>query len=145
MEYLAGNPSFKIMYGWGMRLADLLSGYADADWGNTGCFFSRSTSGMAMLCNTDHIEVKNTSDYGALHVGGNSASVAGCLGEVLYLWELQMKPAPVYKDNSHNTQCIVWGHTVIWKSGQAEHIDIRKYFVHKVTQKGQMHLVKVSA
>ena len=31
MEYLAAHPSFKIKYRSGMKLVDLLSGYADAD------------------------------------------------------------------------------------------------------------------
>ena len=49
MEYLAGNPSFKIRIRRGMRFAVLLSGYADADWGNSSS--SRSTTGMVMLYN----------------------------------------------------------------------------------------------
>ncbi len=35
MEYLAVHPSFKIKYSRGTKLIDLLSGYADADWGNS--------------------------------------------------------------------------------------------------------------
>jgi hypothetical protein len=33
MEYVVGHPSFKIKYYRGMKVADLLSWYADADWG----------------------------------------------------------------------------------------------------------------
>ena len=43
MEYLAGRPSFKIKYRRGMKLGDMLSGYADAYWGNSSS--RRSTSG----------------------------------------------------------------------------------------------------
>jgi hypothetical protein len=49
MEYLTAHPSSKINYRRGTILIDLLSGYADADWGNTSS--SRSTSGMVMLYN----------------------------------------------------------------------------------------------
>jgi hypothetical protein len=49
MEYLAGIPSFKIQYCRGMKLADLLSWYADANWGNS---YSRSsTFGKVMMYN----------------------------------------------------------------------------------------------
>ena len=49
MEYLAAHPSFKIKCRIGMKLVDLLSGYADADWGNSSS--RRSTSGIIMLYN----------------------------------------------------------------------------------------------
>jgi hypothetical protein len=35
MEYLSYHSSFKVIYSRGMKLVDLLSGYADADWGNS--------------------------------------------------------------------------------------------------------------
>ena len=47
MEYLPAHPSFKIEYRSGMKLVDLLSGYADADWGNSSS--GRPTSSMVML------------------------------------------------------------------------------------------------
>ena len=49
MKYLAGNPSFKIIYRGGMGLADLLSAYADAYRGSSSS--RRSTSSMVMLYN----------------------------------------------------------------------------------------------
>jgi hypothetical protein len=49
MEYLAGTPSCKITYRRSKGRSNLLSGYADADWGNS-CS-RRSTSGTLMLYN----------------------------------------------------------------------------------------------
>jgi hypothetical protein len=47
MEYLSNHSSFKITYHRGIKLVVLLSGYADADWGNSSS--RRSASGMVML------------------------------------------------------------------------------------------------
>ncbi len=49
MEYLSNHSSFKIIYRRGMKLVDLLSGYADADWGSSSS--RRSMSGVVMLYN----------------------------------------------------------------------------------------------
>ena len=57
MEYLAAHPSFKIRYSRGMKLVDLLSGYADAGWDNSSS--RRSTSGMVMLYNKSPIMWKS--------------------------------------------------------------------------------------
>ena len=67
MEYLAAHPNFKIKYRSGMKLVDLLSGYADADWGNSSS--RRSTSGIIMLYTeqvADYVEVEDAEDDGAL-------------------------------------------------------------------------------
>ena len=53
MEYLTAHPSFKINSRIGMKQVDLLSRYADADWGNSSS--RRSTSGMIMLYNRSQI------------------------------------------------------------------------------------------
>ncbi len=57
MEYLAAHPSFKIKYRRGTKLIDLLSGYADADWGNSPS--RRLTSGIVMLYNKSPIMWKS--------------------------------------------------------------------------------------
>ncbi len=49
MEYLAGTPSFKITYRRSKDRSNLLSGHANADWGNS-CSL-QSTSGTLMLYN----------------------------------------------------------------------------------------------
>ncbi len=50
MEYIEGLPSFKITYRRRIKHnQDLLSGYADSDWGNSSS--RRSTSGNLMLYN----------------------------------------------------------------------------------------------
>jgi hypothetical protein len=49
MECLAGTLSFKITYRLSKGRSNLLSGYADADWGNS-CS-RRSTSGTLLLYN----------------------------------------------------------------------------------------------
>ncbi len=50
MEYIEGLPSFKITYCQRIKHnQDLLSGYADSDWGNS--LSRRSTSGNLMLYN----------------------------------------------------------------------------------------------
>ncbi len=59
MEYLSNHSSFKIIYCRGMRLVDLLSGYADADWGNSSSRRSTSESGMVMLYNKSPIMWKS--------------------------------------------------------------------------------------
>jgi hypothetical protein len=48
--------------------SNLLSGYADADWGNS-CS-RRSTSGTLMLYNKDHVEVEDAENYGSLYGRG---------------------------------------------------------------------------
>jgi hypothetical protein len=50
MEYLAGAPSFKITNRRSKGTSNLLSGYADEDWGNS-CSLLESTSGTLMLYN----------------------------------------------------------------------------------------------
>ena len=50
MEYLEGFPSLKLTYRRRIGASrDLLSGFADSDWGNSSS--SRSTSGNLMLYN----------------------------------------------------------------------------------------------
>jgi hypothetical protein len=88
MEYLAAHPSFKIKYHRGTKLIDLLSGYANADWGNRSS--SRSTSGMVMLYNKSPImwksKMQKTTALLTAEAEYYSASAAGC--EVLYLLAL---------------------------------------------------------
>ncbi len=80
MEYLAGHPSFKIKYCRGTKLIDLLSGYADADWGNSSS--RRSTSGMVMLYNKSLImwksKMQKTMALSTAEAEYYSASAAGC-------------------------------------------------------------------
>ena len=84
MEYLAAHPSFKIKYRSGMKLVDLLSGYADADWGNSSS--RRSTSGIIMLYNKSPImwksKMQKTTALSTAEAEYYSASAAGC--EVLH-------------------------------------------------------------
>jgi hypothetical protein len=147
MEYLAAHPSFKIKYHRGVKLMDLLSGYADADWGNSSS--RRSTSGMVMLYNKSPImwksKMQKTTALSTAEAEYYSASAAGC--EVLYLRTLlerlgfkQKRPTPIYEDN---TACIEWGNNVIGGRERAKHIDIRKHFAHEVIQNGAMRLIKV--
>jgi hypothetical protein len=89
MEYLSNcQSSFKITYRRGMKLVDLLSGFADADWGNSSS--SRSTSGMVMLYNKTPImwksKMQKTTALSTAKAEYHSASLAGC--EVLYLRDL---------------------------------------------------------
>ena len=126
---------------------DLLSGYADADWGNSSS--RRSTSGMVMLYNKSPImwksKMQKTTALSTAEAEYYSASAAGC--EVLYLRTLlerlgfkQKRPTPIYEDN---TACIEWGNNVIGGRERAKHIDIRKHFAHEVIQNGAMRLIKV--
>jgi hypothetical protein len=122
MEYVSHQPSFKITYRRGIKLVDLLSGFADADWGNSSS--RRSTSGMVMLYTKSPMimmwkskKQKTTAPCRVSTAEANyySASMAGC--EVLYLLALlhhlgfeQKKPTQVYEDN---TACIEWGNNLI--------------------------------
>ena len=130
-----------------MKLVDLLSGFADADWGNSSS--RRSTSGMVMLYNKSPImwksKMQKTTALSTAEAEYYSASMAGC--EVLYLRDLlhrlgftQKRPTLIYEDN---TACIEWGHHVIGGRERAKHIDIRKHFAHETIQKRQMRFVKV--
>ena len=71
-----------------VKLVDLLSGYADADWGNSSA--RRSTSGMIMLYNKSPImwksKMEKTTALSTAEAEYYSASAAGC--EVLYLRDL---------------------------------------------------------
>jgi hypothetical protein len=140
MEYLAAHPSFKIKYCRGSKLVDLLSGYADPDWGNSSS--CRSTPGMVMLYNKSQImwksKMQKTTALFTAEVEYDSALVAGC--QVLYLRALldslefkQKKPTPIYEDN---TACIEWGYNVICGCERAKHIDIRKHFALDATGQG---------
>ncbi len=150
MEYLGAYPSFKIKYRRGTKLIDLLSGYADADWGNSSS--RRSTSGMpgmVMLYNKSPImwksKMQKMTALSTAEAEYYSALAAGC--EVLYLRALldrlgfkQKKPTPIYKDN---TACIERGNNVLGGRERTKHFDIRKHFAHEVIQNGAMQLIKV--
>ena len=78
MEYLSNQSSFKITYHRGMKLVDLLSGYADADWGNIPQV--DVWHGYAVQQVADHVEVEKTtvlSEYTAV-AEHYSALAAGC-------------------------------------------------------------------
>ena len=143
MEYLSNQSSFKITYCRGMKLVELLSGYADADWGNSSSRRSTSESGMVMLYNKSPIvwklKMQKTTALSTAEAKYYSASLAGC--EDLYLRDLlhslgftQKRPTPIYEDN---TACIEWGNNVIGERERAKHIDIRKHFAHEVIQNGR--------
>jgi hypothetical protein len=147
MEYLEGNPSFKITYQRSDGQLNLLSGCADSDWGNSSS--RRSTSGMLMLYNKSQISWKSkmqkTTALSTAEAEYYYASTAAM--EVLYLRYLlerldfaQQKPTPIYEDNS---ACTEWGNNVIGRRERAKHIDIPKHFAHEVIQNGEMRLVKV--
>jgi hypothetical protein len=71
MTYLAGTPSFKITYrrSKGRSNRDLLSGYTDADWGNSFTAINVGyTHGVQQ--GTNHVEVEDAEDYGSLHGRG---------------------------------------------------------------------------
>jgi hypothetical protein len=149
MEYLEGNPSFKITYRLSGGKSNLLSGYADSDWASSSS--RRSTSGMLMLYNKSPISWKSkmqkTTALSTAEAEYYSASTIAA--EVLYLRYLRerldlarQKPTPVYEDNS---ACIEWGNNVIGRRERAKHIDIRKHFAHEVIQNGKMRLIKVPA
>ena len=134
-----------------MKLVYLVSGYADAYWGNNSS--CRSSSGMVMLCNESPImwksKMQKTLALSAAEAKYYSASAAGC--EVLYLQAVrrallcrlcfgQKKPTPICKDN---TACIEWGNNVISERERAKSIDIRQHFAYEVIQNGAIRLVKV--
>jgi hypothetical protein len=117
MEYLEGNPSFKITYRQSDGQSNLLSGYADSDRGNSSS--RRSTSGMLMLYNKPPISWKSkmqkTTALSTAEAKYYSASTAAM--EVWYLRYLmerldfaQQKPTLHYEDN---LACIEWGNNVI--------------------------------
>jgi hypothetical protein len=75
-------------------------------------------------------------------------SASSSAAEILYLRDLpdrvgfvQQAPTPVYYYED-NTACIEWGNKVIGgrerPAERAKHIDIQKYFAHKVIQKGHI-------
>ena len=107
MEYLEGNPSFKITYRLSGGKSNLLSGYADSDWGNSSS--RRSTSGMLMLYNKLPISWKSkmqkTTALSTAEAKYYSASTAAmevwCLRYLMERLDFaQQKPTPVYEDNS---------------------------------------------
>ena len=77
MEYLAAHPSFKIKYRIGMKLVDLLSRYADADWGNSfpqvDVWHDHAVQQVA-----DHVEVEDAEDDCALDCAGLVLLCIGC-------------------------------------------------------------------
>jgi hypothetical protein len=148
MEYVEGLPSFKVTYRRRIEhLQELLTGYADSDWGNSSS--RRSTSGNLMLYNQApimwHSKLQKTTALSMSKAEYYSSSTAG--SDVLYLQKLldqlgfdHQSPTPVYDDNS---ACIEWENNVIGGRERAKHIDIRKHFAHKVIQNGELRLIKV--
>ncbi len=126
-----------------MKLVDLLSGFADADWGNSSS--RRSTSGMVMLYNKSPSMWKSkmqkttalsTADSEAEYCSAWLAGSQRSISEILYLRDLlhrlgftQKRPTPIYEDNA---ACFQWGSNVIGGRERAKHIDIRKHFAHEV-------------
>ena len=149
MEYLEGFSSLQLTYRRRTGASiDLLTGYADADWGNSSS--RRSTSGNLMLYNKSPImwrsKMQKTTALSTAEAEYYSASTAGV--DVLYLRNLlerlgfaQGNPTQVFEDN---TACIEWGNNVIGGRERAKHIDIRKHFAHEVIQNGKMRLVQVA-
>jgi hypothetical protein len=111
MEYIEGLTSFKITYRRRIKHnQDLLSGYADSDWGNSSS--RRSTSGNLMLYYQAPImwrsKMQKTTALSTAEAEYYSASTAG--SDVLYLRKLldqlgfnqqspTVGPTPVYEDN----------------------------------------------
>jgi hypothetical protein len=118
MEYLEGFPSLKLTYRRRTgAMRDLLSGFAESDWGNSSS--RRSTTGNLMLYNKAPImwksKMQKSTALSTAEAEYNAASTAG--SEILYLCKLlehmgfaQASPTPVYEDN---TACIEWGNNVI--------------------------------
>ncbi len=81
MEYLEGFPSLKLTY---LRhvgaIRDLLSGFADSDWGNSSS--RKSTSGNFMLYNKAAImwtsKIPKSTALSTAGAEYNAASTAGC-------------------------------------------------------------------
>jgi hypothetical protein len=147
MEYLEGFPSFKLIYRRRTGVDDGLSGFADADWGNSSS--RRSTSGNLCLYNRSPISWRSkqqkTTALSTAEAEYYAASTEAT--EVLYLRNLlesmgfaQRGPTPVYEDN---TACIEWGNHIIGGRERAKHIDIRKHFAREVIENGQMKLIRV--
>ena len=89
MEYLEGFPSLKLAYRRRIGASrDLLSGFADSDWGNSSS--RRSTSGNLMLYNKAPImwksKMQKTTALSTAEAEYYSASTAA--SEVLYLRKL---------------------------------------------------------
>jgi hypothetical protein len=147
MEYLEGLPSMHITYRRRQQSGDLLSGFADSDWGNSES--RRSTSGNMLLYNGAPVmwrsKMQKTTALSTAEAEYYSASTAAT--EVMYVRDLldrlgfsQRSPTPVFEDNN---ACIEWGNNVIGGRERAKHIDIRKHFAHEAIQNGYMRLIRV--
>ncbi len=126
-----------------MKLVDLLSGYADADWGNSSSRWL--TSSIVMLYNKSLIMWKSKMQKTTAHSTAEAKYIGGWLrGLVSHrlhsLRFTQKRPTPMYEDN---TACIECDNNVISGRERAKHINIRKHFAHEVIQNSQMLLVKV--
>jgi hypothetical protein len=148
MEYLEGLPSMQISYPRRRHAGDLLTGFADSDWGNSES--RRSTSGNLLMYNDAPImwrsKMQKTTALSTAEAEYYSASTAAT--EVMYVRDLldrlgfrQTSPTRVFEDNN---ACIEWGNNVIGGRERAKHIDIRKHFAHEAIQNGHMRLIRVS-
>jgi len=149
MEYLAGYPSFKLVYRRGPRTGQELSGYADSDWG-TAVETRRCTSGYVSLYHKTPIswQSKQHTSVALSSAEAEYVSVSEYAKEVIYLRPLlhnmgfgQDAPTTVYEDN---TACIEWGNNIIGGRERAKHIDIRKHFAHEAIKNGHLILVKIA-
>jgi hypothetical protein len=130
MEYIEGLPSFNITCRRRIKHnQDLLSGYADSDWGNNSS--RRSTSGNLMLYNQAptmwRTKMQKTTALSTAEAEYYSASAGS---DVLYLRKLlgqlgftQQSPTPVYEDN---TACIEWGNNIIAMDRQGLQVESRR-------------------
>ncbi len=107
MEYLEGLPSMHIAYRRRQQSGDLLSCFADSDWGNSES--RRSTSGNMIMYNgapiTWRSKMQKTTALSTAEAEYYSASTAAT--EVMYIRDLldrmgfgQRQPTPVCEDNT---------------------------------------------
>jgi hypothetical protein len=127
MEYLEGFPSMLITYSSPQHSGNLLTGYADSNWGNRESL--SSTSGNLMLYNKapimSQLKMQWTTAFSTAEAEYYPASTGAA--EVKYLRTLlnsmgftQKALMNVYEDNN---ACIEWRHNIIGGCKRAKHID----------------------
>ena len=149
MEYLEGFSSLQLTYRRRTGASiDLLTGYADADWGNSSS--RRSTSGNLMLYNKSPImwRSKMQKSIALSTAEAEYYSVSEMAIEMIYLRNLlanmglpQEDFTEVFEDNA---ACIEWSKHVLGGRERAKHIDIRKQFAHEAVQNGHIWLYQIS-
>ena len=146
LRYLEGTAEVSLSYSRpeGAKVNQLW-GFVDSDW--AGCPDSRkSTTGYVLMFNGAAVswKSKRQNEVALSSAEAEFMAASALVQEVIYLRNLlerlgfpQNGPTPIFEDNR---TCIAWSEGAVGCSDRANHIDLRKHFVHNAVKEGVLSL-----